>query len=82
MEGVREVTGRDIPVRIESLHPGDPSGLIADPTKARTALGWEPIVMVHHSAWEWLRRPRRVPLVGRRIPRRAGTEPRDGSEHA
>jgi UDP-glucose 4-epimerase len=54
---VREVTGREIPVRIESPRPGDPSRLIADPTKAKAVLGWEPVVSdlrsIVRSAWEW-----------------------------
>jgi len=54
---VREVTGREIPVRIESPRPGDPSRLIADPAKAKAVLGWEPVVSdlrsIVRSAWVW-----------------------------
>jgi UDP-glucose 4-epimerase len=49
-------------VHIESPRPGDPSRLIADPTKAKAVLGWEPVVSdlrsIVRSAWEWrVRRP-------------------------
>jgi UDP-glucose 4-epimerase len=53
----REITGRDIPVRMEPPRPGDPARLIADPTKAKAVLGWEPAVSDLHSivrsAWAW-----------------------------
>lgn len=59
---VREVTGRDIPVRIELPRAGDPARLIADPSRARGVLGWEPsrsdLRSIVLSAWEWrLRHP-------------------------
>jgi UDP-glucose 4-epimerase len=57
IETSRKVTGRDIPVQIESPRPGDPSRLVADPAKAKTLLGWEPAVSDLHSiirsAWDW-----------------------------
>ena len=58
----REITGRDIPVQMEPPRPGDHARLIADPTKAKTVLGWEPAVSdlhsIVHSAWDWrLRHP-------------------------
>lgn len=62
IETARKVTGREIPVQIESPRPGDPSRLIADPAKAKALLGWEPVVSDLHSiirsAWDWrLRNP-------------------------
>ncbi len=59
---VRRVTGRDIPIQMESPRPGDPSWLIANPERAKAVLGWEPAVSdlhsIVHSAWEWrLRHP-------------------------
>ncbi len=62
IETVRKVTGREIPVQIESPRPGDPSRLVADPAKAKAFLGWEPVVSDLHSiirsAWDWrLRNP-------------------------
>jgi UDP-glucose 4-epimerase len=58
----REVTGRDIPMRIVSARAGDPARLIADPSKAKALLGWEPDVSdlpsIVRSAWQWrLRHP-------------------------
>jgi UDP-glucose 4-epimerase len=68
IECVREVTGREIPVRIESPRPGDPSRLIADPAKAKAVLGWEPAVSdlrsIVRSAWDWRLRHPRVSATG------------------
>jgi UDP-glucose 4-epimerase len=63
IECVREVTGREIPIKIESPRLGDPARLIADPTRAKAVLGWEPVVSdlrsITRSAWEWrLQHPR------------------------
>jgi UDP-glucose 4-epimerase len=62
IECAREITGRDIPIQMESPRAGDPARLIADPTKAKAVLGWEPVVSdlrsIVRSAWDWrLRRP-------------------------
>ena len=62
IECAREITGRDIPVQMESPRAGDPARLIADPTKAKAMLGWEPAVSelrsIVRSAWDWrLRHP-------------------------
>jgi UDP-glucose 4-epimerase len=58
----REVTGREIPVKIEPPRPGDAARLIADPTRAKAVLGWSPKVSdlrsIIRSAWDWrLRHP-------------------------
>jgi UDP-glucose 4-epimerase len=62
IECVRKITGRDIRVQIEPPRAGDPARLIADPSKAKAVLGWEPAVSdlpsIVRSAWEWrLRHP-------------------------
>jgi UDP-glucose 4-epimerase len=53
----REVTGREIPLRMESPRAGDPDRLIADPSRAKALLGWEPAASelrtIVRSAWEW-----------------------------
>jgi UDP-glucose 4-epimerase len=59
---VREVTGRDIPVRIEPPRAGDPARLIADPSRAKSVLSWQPAASdlrsIIGSAWQWrLRHP-------------------------
>jgi UDP-glucose 4-epimerase len=66
IECAREITGRAIPVRIESPRAGDPAKLIADPSKAKALLDWEPAVSdlrtIVRSAWDWrLRHPNGYP---------------------
>jgi UDP-glucose 4-epimerase len=63
---VREVTGRDIPVKMEPPRAGDPARLIADPSRAKALLDWEPstsdIRSIVRSAWDWrLRHPNGYP---------------------
>jgi UDP-glucose 4-epimerase len=58
----REVTGREIPVKLEPPRPGDAARLIADPTRAKAVLGWSPkvsdLLSIIRSAWDWrLRHP-------------------------
>jgi UDP-glucose 4-epimerase len=57
IECARKVTGRDIPVRIEPPRAGDPARLVADPSKAKALLGWEPAASdlgtIMGSAWDW-----------------------------
>ena len=62
IECVREVTGREIPSRIEAPRAGDPARLIADPSKAKALLRWEAAMSdlpsIVRSAWKWrLRHP-------------------------
>jgi UDP-glucose 4-epimerase len=57
IEAARRVTGRPIRVRIESPRPGDPARLVADPTRAKSVLGWTPTMSdlsaIIQSAWKW-----------------------------
>lgn len=57
IECARQVTGRNIPMQIESPRGGDPARLIADPSKAKSVLRWEPVVSdlrsIISSAWDW-----------------------------
>src|ERR1700676_252849 len=57
IECARKVTRREIPFRIEPPRAGDPARLIADPSKAKALLGWEPASSDLHtiirSAWDW-----------------------------
>src|SRR5216683_2174680 len=62
IECAREVTGCEIPLQMEPPRAGDPARLIADPSKAKALLGWDPAVSdlrsIVRSAWDWrLRRP-------------------------
>jgi UDP-glucose 4-epimerase len=47
---------------MEPPRAGDPARLVADPSRAKAALGWEPMVSdlnsIMRSAWSWrLRHP-------------------------
>jgi UDP-glucose 4-epimerase len=53
----REVTGHAIPAESQPRRPGDCTALVADSTKARTVLGWDPqhadLRSIVESAWNW-----------------------------
>ena len=52
----REVTGRDVAVRVGPRRIGDPPKLIADAAKARRVLGWQPrsdLRSIVETAWKW-----------------------------
>lgn len=55
-----EVTGRKLPAHEKPRRPGDPPRLVADASKARSELGWQPrhadLRSIVASAWEWHRR--------------------------
>ena len=57
IEAAREVTGKNIEVKIEPRRAGDPSHLIADARKAKEVLGWNPqfadIKEIIKTAWDW-----------------------------
>ena len=57
LEAAKKVTGMDIPYTIGPRRGGDPDSLVADSTKARTILGWQPkhenVEEVIASAWNW-----------------------------
>lgn len=57
IESARKVTGRPIPIKKEPRRAGDPAQLVADASKARTVLGWEPVKSdmdtILRSQWEW-----------------------------
>lgn len=62
VETARKVTGRSIQIRKEAPRRGDPARLVADPTRAKSILGWQPVssdlASIIRSAWEWkLRHP-------------------------
>jgi UDP-glucose 4-epimerase len=60
IETARQVTGRDIRIRVEPPRPGDPPKLVADPTKSKAVLGWVPtksdLRSIIDSAWRWRQR--------------------------
>ena len=57
IHAARDVTGQDISMKVEGRRAGDPSHLVADSSKARSVLGWQPqhadLSMIISSAWEW-----------------------------
>jgi len=58
VEAARRVTGAPIPAVEEARRPGDPPALVADPSKAREALGWAPRRSLEDmiaDAWAWHR---------------------------
>ena len=54
----RNVTGREIKTQMSPRREGDPAVLVANSTKIRKALGWQPEVQdlreIIRSAWNWL----------------------------
>lgn len=57
IDTVREVTGRDIPVRLGARRPGDPARLVGDATRIQKELGWQPchadLSDMIGTAWRW-----------------------------
>jgi len=53
----KKVTGVDFPVKYEARRPGDPPVLVADASKIRRELNWQPrfddLEAIISSAWEW-----------------------------
>ena len=57
IEAARKITGANIETKVAPRRVGDPSRLVADATKARDVLGWNPqfpeIEKIIESAWIW-----------------------------
>ena len=57
IKACEKVTGQAIPLEITERRPGDPPRLVAEPTKLKTQLGWEPeysnIEDTIATAWAW-----------------------------
>jgi len=62
VEVCRRVTGREIRAVDAPRRPGDPAALVADPSRAKRELGWEPkftaLDPIVETAWRWMTRPR------------------------
>jgi UDP-glucose 4-epimerase len=60
VEAARRVTGKEITVNRAARRPGDPASLVADATKAKRVLGWQParadIHTIVRDAWEFEQR--------------------------
>lgn len=57
IDAAKRVTGREIAVQYAARRAGDPARLVADATRAQTALGWRPQhaaleTLIEH-AWRW-----------------------------
>jgi UDP-arabinose 4-epimerase len=54
---VERIGGRPVPVRIGQRRPGDAPALVADASKARALLGWQPVYSdletIVRTAWRW-----------------------------
>lgn len=59
IEVARQVTGRDIPVRVAPRRQGDPPRLVASAERIAGELGWRPtrptLEDIIESAWRWMR---------------------------
>ena len=57
VEAVREVSGREVPVRIGPRRPGDAPELVGSARKIRAELGWQParasLMQIVETAWKW-----------------------------
>ena len=57
IKACEKVTGQTIPYEVTERRPGDPPRLVAEPTKLKTQLGWEPqytnIEDTIATAWAW-----------------------------
>lgn len=60
LAAVERVTGRSVPHAFGPRRPGDAPELVADPARAREALGWTPsrsdLDGIVRTAWHWTRR--------------------------
>jgi UDP-glucose 4-epimerase len=58
VETAKQVTGKDIPVRMGPRRAGDPATLIASSDKIKSELGWQPqfqdLRVIIDSAWRWM----------------------------
>ena len=59
LKAAEEASGREIPVKFSQRRAGDPARLIADPTKAKQVLNWEPqhsdAETILSTAWQWMK---------------------------
>jgi UDP-glucose 4-epimerase len=58
VDAARQVTGLAIPVIMEPRRAGDSAILVADATKVREALNWQPRATLNdqvRDAWQWVK---------------------------
>lgn len=59
VDAVESATGRTLPVEYAARREGDPPTLVADASRAESALGWRPkrsLAQMVESAWDWMQR--------------------------
>jgi UDP-glucose 4-epimerase len=60
LRAVEEVTGQRVPYKIAPRREGDPTELVADSTRLRNTLGWEPrhseIHEIVRDAWAYFQK--------------------------
>ena len=60
IDTAREITGHAIPARVAERRAGDPAVLVADSSRIRTELGWQPeyesLEAILRTAWAWHRK--------------------------
>jgi UDP-glucose-4-epimerase GalE len=58
LDAVERVVGKPVPVRVGPRRPGDPAVLVADPSRFRAELGFEPrlsdLETIVATAWAWM----------------------------
>jgi UDP-glucose 4-epimerase len=58
IDAAKRVTGREVPFELAERREGDPPRLVADASRARAVLGWEPklaaLDTIVRSAWNWM----------------------------
>jgi UDP-glucose-4-epimerase GalE len=61
ISAAEQVTGKTVPVRFAPRREGDPAELVADPSLAKSTLGWtakhRDVVEIVGSAWAWMNGP-------------------------
>jgi len=64
LAAVERVVGKRVPVQVGARRPGDPAVLVADPSRFRAELGFEPrlsdLETIVATAWAWLRESRGI----------------------
>jgi len=69
---IEEVTGATVPRKMGPRRPGDPPELVADPSRAQSALGWKATRSLRdivRTAWQWEQKIRQhAPAAARMAP--------------
>lgn len=64
IDAVAKVTGKPVPYEVAPRREGDPARLVADATKARKILGWQPqygdLETIVSHAWQWELKHRQI----------------------